>query len=133
MKNKPQAPATCAGDIIGGHMKYYLKSCQRAAIKALKTGNDKDIKAIDSHNTSVLAELYNKLLTGEIATFYQKTKNHLIIAHKSTRPGVLIQVSHNWIIDGKVIPCSHANINSFSDLLKEQPFYYGEYLKEFIA
>ena len=114
-------------------MKYYLKSCQKAAIKALKTGNDADINAIEDHNTTILAILYNKLLTGEINTFYQKTKsgNHLIIAHRSTRPGVLIQVSHNWIIDGKITPCSHDNINSFSDLLKKQPFYYGEYLKEY--
>ena len=114
-------------------MKYYLKSCQRAAIKALKTGDDSEINLIDDHNTTILAILYNKLLTGEISTFYQRTKGHLIIAHRSTRPGILVQVSHNWIIDGKIIPCSHANINSFSDLLDKQPFYYGEYLKEFTA
>ena len=114
-------------------MRYYLKSCQRAAIKALKTGDDTEINKINDHNNNILASLYSRLLDGEIQTFYQRTKNHLIIAHKSTRPGTLIQVSHNWIIDGHIIPCSHENINSFSELLKKQPFYYGEYLREFIA
>ena len=111
--------------------RYYLKSCYRVAIKALRTGDDSESEAIDAHNNNILALLYNKLLTGEIDTFYQRTPGHLIIAHKSTRPGVIVQVSHNVIINGQIIPSSHDNINSFSDLLKKRPFYIGEYIQEY--
>lgn len=114
-------------------MKYYLKRIQRAAIKALRTGDDTEAEAIEQHNNDILLTLYNKLLSGEISTFYQKTGGHLIIAHRSTRPGVLIQVSHNWIINGQIVPCSHDNINNFNDLLDKRPFYNGAYLREFIA
>lgn len=115
--------------------RYYLKSCQRATIKGFHTGDFSEAEAIDNHNKNILATLYNKLLTGEIGAFYQRTKNnsHLIIAHRSTRPGVLVQVSHNWIINGEIVPCSHDNINCFSDLLKKHPFYTSEYIKEFTA
>lgn len=115
--------------------RYYLKSGQKEALHGFKTGDWSKSEAIDTHNNNILADLYNKLLTGQISAFYQRTKDnkHLIIAHKSTRPGVIIQVSHNWIINGEIIPCSHDNINSFSDLLKKHPFYTSEYLKEFTA
>lgn len=115
--------------------RYYLKSGQKEALHGFKTGDWSKSEAIDNHNENILADLYNKLLTGQISAFYQRTKDnkHLIIAHKSTRPGVIIQVSHNWIINGEIIPCSHDNINSFSDLLKKHPFYTSEYLKEFTA
>lgn len=114
-------------------MQYYLKSCYRASIKALRTGDDSEAEQITQHNNDILLTLYNKLLDGSISTFYQRTPGHLIIAHKSTRPGVLIQVSHNWIINGQIVPCSHDNINNFNDLLDKRPFYTGAYLREFIA
>lgn len=111
--------------------RYYLRSCQRATIKGFRTGDFTESEAIEKHNNNILASLYNKLLTGEIDTFYQRTPGHLIIAHKSTRPGVIVQVSHNVIINGKIYPSSHDNINSFSDLLKKRPFYIGEYIQEY--
>ena len=114
-------------------MRYYLKSGYKASIKGFKTGNFSEVEKINDHNDTILANLYGGLLDGSISVFYQRTKDHLIIAHKSTRPGVIAQVSHNWIIDGQIIPVSHANINSFSDLLKEHPFYEGKYITEVIA
>lgn len=114
-------------------MKYYLKTGYKATLKGFKTGDFTEADNIHQHNNDILTGLYNKLISGEISTFYQRTKDHLIIAHLSTREGVQVQVSHNWIKDGQIIPCSHDNINSPEELIKEHPFYTGEYIREFIA
>lgn len=110
--------------------RYYLKSGSRETLAALKSGNWQPVEAIEEHNKNILATLYNKLLTGEIKTFYQRTKHNLIIAHKSTRPGVIIQISHLWIRNGELIPSMHTNINCFADLIKHHDFYVSEYIQE---
>ena len=110
--------------------RYYLKSSSRAAVNAFKTGNWQPVEAIEEHNNNILAALYSKLLTGEIKTFYQRTNKHLIIAHKSTRPGIIIQISHMLIDNGELIPVMHCNINSFYELTHKQDFYEGAYITE---
>ena len=111
-------------------MRYYLKSGSRETLAALKSGNWQPVEAIEEHNKNILALLYSKLLSGEIKTFYQRTKHNLIIAHRSTRPNVIVQISHLWIHNNELIPSMHTNINSFSDLLKAHDFYVSEYIQE---
>lgn len=111
-------------------MKYYIKASERATIKAFNTDNWQPVEAIENYNNSILAALYNKLITGTIKYFYQRTKRNLIIAHKSTRPNTIIQISHAAIIGGDIIPLRHDNINCFQDLLKASPFYEGNYIME---
>ena len=114
-------------------MQYILKSGHDAALKALKTGDTSEADAITEYNTGILTNIFNNLISGAAAAYYQRTESHYIILHRSTRDGVLIQASHSWIINGDVIPCSHSDINNFSDLLEKQPFYKNINIKEYIA
>lgn len=110
-------------------MKYYLKAMEKATIKAFKTDNWQQVEKLENHNNNILASVYSQLLTGEIKTAYQRTKTHLIIAHKSTRKGVLIQVSVACFINGELTPLMHNNVNSFAEYLKKNEFYLAEYIR----
>ena len=119
---------------------YYLKSPHNATIKGFKTGDRSAAEAIDHENENVLRTLYEKLVSGEIKTFWNKYKSNgrkdcpdawesMTVWHRSTRPGVLVQESHMWFKNGEMIPCSHQNINSFEDLLKHRGYTYGVWYK----
>ncbi len=107
-------------------MTYYLKSAQRAAIKALKTGDFSEADQIDEYNEGVLLNLFKMLINGQIRAFYTRSKKSMTVWHKSTRDGVLVQESHLWIKDGELIPTYHADINSFKELLTEHGYTLGQ-------
>lgn len=121
-------------------MSYYLYSASKAAIKGFRTGDWSESDRINEHNEGVLKDLFEQLVSGKINVFYSKWKSkdtrqtgdvweNLTVWHRSTRPGVLVQESHMWIKNGDLIPCSHQNLNSFEDLIKEQGYTLGTYLK----
>ena len=119
---------------------YYLKSPCKATRKAFRTGDWTESEAIDKKNEEVLRTMYEKLVNGEIKIFWNKYRSQgrkdcpdvwesATVWHRSTRPGVLIQESHMWFKNGELIPCSHHNINSFEDLMKEHGYTYGVWYK----
>lgn len=97
-------------------MRYYLKGVLRASVKGFRTGDFALVESIDNHNDRILSDLFTKLVSGDLAYFKQETKTSLIVWHRSTRPGVLVQESHIWKRNGELIPLSHQNINSLRDL-----------------
>lgn len=71
--------------------------------------------------------LFQALTDGRIDSFDfcgQESRNgrNWYIAARSTRPGVLVQMSVVWMReDGEMLPMSHRNINSFDDFRPEIP------------
>ena len=115
--------------------KYYLKSGYRAALEGLKTGNWSKADAIQEHNENIYKTIFNRVVSGEAKLIYQRIPGHIVFITRSTRPGVLLQISHAWINKDKTItPTGHANINDFSDFLHNTDYFYtSQYFREFIA
>lgn len=113
-------------------MKYYLKSGYRAALKGLKNGDWSEADAIHEHNQNVYRTIFEKVASGEVPAIYQRIPGHLVIISRSTRPGVLLQISHAWINkDKSITPTSHANINDLSDFLHNTDYFYtSQYFRE---
>lgn len=65
--------------------------------------------------------LYDALVAGKINAFeyYDARRNpasyNRYIVARSTRPGVLVQVSTVWMHDGDMLPMMHSDINCFDD------------------
>lgn len=107
------------------HKKVYAIISGNAALKAGLKKNDLTIwEEITERNENTLKAIYADIEAGK--TFYQETKNNLIIAHRSTRKDVLIQVSYLWKEKtGELIPASHKDICSEKEFIFEDPFYIG--------
>lgn len=110
-------------------MQFYLKSTQKVAMRALKTGDWSESDKVDAYNQEVLRNLFCMLINGQIKTFYTRSKNHMTIWHLSTRENVLVQESHLWIRDGELLPTYHADINSFEELIKENGYTVGQFYR----
>ena len=67
-------------------------------------------------HTAPFRKMYEELITGKIDSFDFMLNETWYIAARSTRPGVLVQVSVIWLKDGEIIPISHKNVNNFHDL-----------------
>ena len=71
--------------------------------------------------------LFQALTDGRIDSFDfcgQESRNgrNWYIVARSTRPGVLVQMSVVWIrASGEMLPTSHRDINSFADFRQEIP------------
>lgn len=103
-------------------MRYYLKGSSRAFFKAVDTDNFDVLDAILDHNEAIYRMLFEKLISGDIDMIYQKNPHSIVMAHRSTRKGVLVQISHAMIQEGQIIPLSHTNITSLKDFLSNTDF-----------
>ena len=104
-------------------MKYILFSGHELLKEGLKNHDLALWEEVTERNENTLKAIF-KDITSNNKTFYQDTKNNVIIAHRSTRKGVLIQVSVMWKDKtGELIPASHSDINSEKDFLYLHPFY----------
>lgn len=71
--------------------------------------------------------LFDALTAGKINAFdfcrhYGAGGQNWYIVARSTRPGILVQMSVVWLrASGEMVPLSHCNINSFADFRPEIP------------
>lgn len=63
-------------------------------------------------------KLYNSLVSGKIDYFRHGEKTVYIFT-RSTRAGVKVQRSAIWDKSGEMIPLSHADIDSFSEMVEK--------------
>lgn len=77
-------------------MRYYLKSGRRAALMLFRRGSDFDyerVDKIDAHNSALMQEIYNGLMSGTMSAAYITVGTRRDIYTKSLR-GDFVQVSH---------------------------------------
>ena len=110
-------------------MRYFVKDIMDLAMKAVDTDNWVEFDNAEAEREAMLKNLFDSLVSGKINAFYQRTNHNMIIWHRSTREGVLVQESHACFINGEFIPCYHANINSFDDFLYENGYMTDEYIE----
>lgn len=104
-------------------MKYILFSGHDLLKDGLKKHDLTLWEEVTERNENTLKAIFRDI-TGNNKTFYQDAKNNVIIAHRSTRKGVLVQVSVLWKDkSGDLIPASHTDINTERDFILEHPFY----------
>ena len=84
---------------------FSLDDKKEAAAEQMEAEHERPYKA-----------LYEALKTGKISAFSFCDGANVRIVARSTRPGVLIQASLFWDVDGDFEPVSHKNINHFDDL-----------------
>ena len=114
--------------------KYYLRRGYNASIHGFRTGDFSKSDEIHAQNTETLATIYKRVLSGEVGAIYQNIPGHFVILTRSTRKGVLLQVSHAWRTEtGEIIPTSHNNIKCLEDFIKDKYFYEGSYIRELRA
>lgn len=65
--------------------------------------------------TADYRRMFDMLVSGKIDYFRHGTKT-IYIFTRSTRPGVAVQRSVFWDRSGDLVPVSHTDINSFSDM-----------------
>lgn len=62
---------------------------------------------------------FSALESGRIDSFYYESGGNVYLYTRSARANVLIQKTCFWNRDGKLIPLSHVNINSFADMVAD--------------
>ncbi len=95
--------------------KYYLRRGYNASIHGFRTGDWSKSDEIHDHNENIYQTVFNRVVSGKVGVIYQRIPGHIVIISRSTRAGYILQISHAWIKDGKIIPTGHANIKDFSD------------------
>lgn len=114
--------------------KYYLRRGYNASIHGFRTGDWSKSEEVHNHNENIYHTVFNRVVSGQVGVIYQRIPGHIVIVSRSTRAGYILQISHAWIKDGKIIPTGHANIKDFSDFLYNTDYFYsGAYFREVIA
>lgn len=83
--------------------------------KAAEAAYDEAQKAIEAD----YKPFFSALVSGEIDFFQYETGRNCHLFTRSTRAGVAVQMTIFWNRDGELIPLSHRNINTFSDMVRE--------------
>ena len=101
-------------------MEFKIRNLSDASVKNIRSiGKYKKWEKYHNRNLILMKNAYNKLVTGEVDWVYLVSDEKFACLHRSVRDGVLVQFSHGWIRNGKLIPTYHDDINSFEDLQNE--------------
>lgn len=112
-------------------MKFYIEDAEAASIKGFLEDDWSESERIDKDHEIIFNILFDRLTSGKIKAFKQETDTHLILWTNSTRPGVKVQESHAWKLNGEIIPLSHQNINSPKEIIKNCEYMTNLYITEF--
>lgn len=101
-------------------MKIRFKNLQDAACRNIRSlGNYPDYEKYSERNDLLMKRLYEDLISRKIDAINYLDDTYFKCYHRSTREGVLVQLSIGYWSNGELIPCCHINICCFEDLLKE--------------
>lgn len=101
-------------------MEVRLKNLHDAACRNIRSiGKYKPYEKYNDRNNSIMKRLLLELIEGKIDSVTLKDSEKFECLHRSSREGVLVQLSVGWWRNGKLSPSYHVNINSFEDLSRE--------------
>lgn len=101
-------------------MEFKIRNLHDASCKNIRSlGRYKKWDKYYTRNQILMETAYNKLVNEEIDYIVLDDEKQFAVLHRSPRDGVVVQFSHGWIKNGKLIPTYHEDINSFNELSKE--------------
>ncbi len=100
-------------------MEIRLKNLHDAACRNIRSiGKYKPFDKFHDRNNIIMETLFNQLIDGNIDFIALKDDTYFKCIHRSTR-GYKAQFSIGYYDNGKLIPQSHTNLNTFEDLRSE--------------
>ena len=108
-----------------------FKNLHDAACRNIRSiGRYKPYEKYSERNDLLMKRFYNELVHGKIDAINYIDEVYYKCYHRSTREGVLVQLSIGYWNEGNLIPQCHVDIRNFNELLDEgYPSGYWEVVK----